>query len=168
VTGPLDRALRVLDSEVGGLPSSGMLAHPGGKWCPAEIVEHLALACSATTTGLKRCLQIGRPISTPTSWKQRVAGAYVMGLGRLPAGREAPAFARPRGLAPAAAIQSFRDQIEALDRTLRECEARFGADLPLLSHPALGAMSAAQWRRYHWIHTRHHVAQIRQRVRRTA
>jgi hypothetical protein len=51
-----------------------------------------------------------------------------------------------------------------LDVVLAEAAARFGEDAPLFDHPYFAGMSAAQWRRFHWRHTLHHVRQIRQRV----
>jgi hypothetical protein len=39
-------------------------------------------------------------------------------------------------------------------------EQRFGARTKLANHPLLGAFTAHEWRRFHLVHTRHHVKQI--------
>lgn len=162
----LQRALSALESELSDVPPERLLARPiAGKWSAAEIVEHLALTLAATSKALERCLQTGRPMVSPGGWRQRLVATVTMGVGRLPSGRPAPSFARPRGAAPDAAVQAYRHQLQALERVLDRCDERFGPHRPLLNHPALGAFSADQWRKYHWIHTRHHLEQIRRRTR---
>jgi hypothetical protein len=46
-----------------------------------------------------------------------------------------------------------------MDAIVAQCEARFGCG-KVLDHPILGPLTAAQWRKFHLIHGRHHVKQI--------
>jgi hypothetical protein len=48
-----------------------------------------------------------------------------------------------------------------MDALLAQCAARFGARSKVLDHPILGPFSIAQWRKFHLVHGRHHVKQIR-------
>jgi len=43
---------------------------------------------------------------------------------------------------------------------LAECERRFGKRSKLANHFILGPLTAQEWRRFHWVHTRHHMKQI--------
>jgi hypothetical protein len=47
-----------------------------------------------------------------------------------------------------------------MDLALDGAAARFGARVKLMNHPIIGPLSVRQWRRFHWVHTRHHVRQI--------
>jgi len=50
-----------------------------------------------------------------------------------------------------------------MDGALTECAARFGVLVKVLDHPVLGPFSIEQWRKFHFVHGRHHVKQIRRR-----
>ena len=56
--------------------------------------------------------------------------------------------------------------LDDLDRCLSEGERVFGATRAVLDHPVIGPFSVDDWRRFHWVHTRHHLKQIQ--VRRSA
>jgi len=56
-------------------------------------------------------------------------------------------------------------EIEQMDSGLKECERRFGIKTKLMDHPFLGPLTANQWRKFHWVHGRHHVRQIRERAK---
>ena len=53
-----------------------------------------------------------------------------------------------------------------MDKVLPECERRFGARCKLASHFVLGPLTAEQWRKFHWIHTRNHMKQVARLKRR--
>jgi len=52
-------------------------------------------------------------------------------------------------------------KIAAMDELLTQCENRYGRVTCLMDHPVLGPLTAQQWRKFHWVHGRHHVRQIR-------
>lgn len=155
----LQRALEAIDATAGGLTPVQMLWHPDGKWSAAEILEHLAVAYSGTTNGLERCLEATSSVP-PQSLRQRIGTLVVVYLGHFPAGIQAPAFTRPRGMPPGDALRVARENLLTMDRTLDESVERFGRRTKLLKHPILGAFSCAEWRKFHWVHTRHHMKQI--------
>jgi hypothetical protein len=59
-----------------------------------------------------------------------------------------------------AALQTIRENLAAMDQGLAECEQRFGAQVKIADHVVLGPLTIPQWRRFHWVHTRHHMKQI--------
>jgi hypothetical protein len=89
--------------------------------------------------------------------------AVVVGAGRFPRGRLAPRHVVPTGTVGLAdALASVRRSLRALDLAAIGATGRFGR-ARVLDHPILGPLTVAQWRRFHWIHTRHHARQIEER-----
>lgn len=138
---------------------------PAGKWTPAQIVEHLALAFEYSARGVEERRADGpmRPRwPTPMQWLGR---AVVFGWRWLPAGiAKSPRVARP--MPHVAAPDAERHFREGLARW-RDLEARL---LPARSrdlyvrHPLLGDLNVDQWIRLHAWHCRHHAKQIRRRL----
>jgi hypothetical protein len=141
--------------------------HLAGKWSAAEVLEHLYLTYTGTTRGLEKVLTRGAPLATKPSMSQRVLTFLVMRLGRIPAGRNAPAIVQPKGLPVEQVRNDMGAQLAVMDATIARCEARFGPDLKLLDHPILGALTAPQWRTLHVVHGRHHHRQLLQLCKRT-
>ncbi len=134
--------------------------HPQGKWSAVEVLEHLYLTYTGTIKGLERVLAAGKPLVTPSTWAHRRRRWVVLGFGYLPSGREAPPFSRPRGAAAEKVLAEIGPKIAEMDVMIARCEAGFGRGI-LLDHPILGPLSGAQWRKFHLVHGRHHVKQIR-------
>ena len=131
-----------------------------GKWSVGEILEHLTLAYTSTTLGLNRALERGGGEAVPISFKQKILRTAVLGLGYFPEGRKAPAHVVPQGKDMEYALDSALKSIPALDLVIAACEQRFGNGIRLLKHPVFGALSAKEWRRFHQVHTLHHLKQI--------
>lgn len=168
----LQRAHNALRRCAGGLTLEQLTARPPGKWTIAEIIEHLALAFSGTAVGARRVTSAGgttlqrRSPQAPRPDLLRSLRAFVVvECGYLPAGRDAPKTVIPVGIDPATALSIATDNLRDMDAALEAAEARFGARVKLMDHPIIGPLSTRQWRRFHWVHTRHHVRQI---VARTA
>jgi hypothetical protein len=109
--------------------------------------------------GFERVFEAGKPMAGRASMRQRWRRWVVFSFDYLPEGRKAPKQTVPRGLPPEKVRAVFRLTRGAMDEVIARCEARFGRGR-LLDHPILGPLTAAQWRRFHWIHGRHHVKQI--------
>jgi hypothetical protein len=149
-----------LQSVAAGMSDDQMQWHPEGKWCAAEILEHLYLAFTGTVKGFERVLAAGRPLSTNLTLRNRVQTAIVLTFNYLPEGRKAPKQTVPRGLPPQQVKAQTSDVITAMDAIITQCESRLGRG-KLLDHPILGPFSADQWRKFHLLHGRHHAKQIR-------
>jgi hypothetical protein len=134
--------------------------HPEGKWSTAEVLEHLYLTYTGTTKAFERCLQESKPRARMPLLKDRISAFVVTGLGYIPEGRKAPDHAQPRGRPVEDVVLEIGPRIAAMDDRITQCEARFGRRTRLLDHPFLGPLTARQWRKFHWVHGRHHLKQI--------
>ena len=160
----VDARLQKLQQEIAaaiaGLSAGQLTTHPPGKWCVAEILEHLYLTYTGTVKGFERVAEAGRPLATAQTWSQRGRTLVVVGFGYLPSGREAPPVARPRGNPAETVLAEIGPKIAEMDTIMARCEEKLGAHTKLLDHPILGPLTASQWRKFHLVHGLHHVKQI--------
>jgi len=156
----LERLKGAIASATHGMSGEGLTRHAEGKWSVAGILEHLYLSYTGTTKGFQRCLEAGKPLATSSTVKQKVMIFYVVNCGRFPSGRKAPKNTQPRGLPLEKIVTDVAVQIMAMDEAITKCEERYGKRTKLVDHPILGPFTAHQWRKFHWVHGRHHVKQI--------
>ncbi len=156
----LEKLKEDLESAVEGMSSEQLTWHLPGKWCAAEVLEHLYLSYAGTITGFEKVITSGKPLATSASMAQRVLTFVAVGLGRMPGKRKTPAVAQPRGLPVEKVRNEIGEKIAAMDAIIAQCEARFGGQVKLRDHPILGPLTATQWRRLHLVHGRHHLKQL--------
>lgn len=156
----LDALKQSLESAVEGMSSEQLSWHLPGKWCAAEVLEHLYLTYTGTIRGLEKVITRGTPLATRPSLRQRVLTFVVMGMRYIPNGLEAPGLVRPKGLPVELVRNEIWSKLAAMDAIIAQCEARFGRHVKLLDHPILGALTAVQWRTLHLLHGRHHHKQL--------
>ena len=160
----LERLQRAIASATEGMTSDELVGRPikspEGAWNVAEVLEHLYLTYTGTTKGFDRCLKAGKPLASPITLKQRIAIALVTKLGYFPKGRKAPERSTPKGMPVEKVVADIGPQLVAMDKVIAQSEERFGSRTRLLDHPVLGPLTAQQWRKFHWVHGRHHVKQI--------
>jgi len=156
----LQRAHVILDSAVSRLDTDVLVRRPPGKWNVAEILEHLMKAYAGTTYILTRAVDTGEPKGGVPTLRDRLGSFVVVTLGYMPSGLDAPAVTRPEGLPPAEAADRALVALRTLDAAAARAESRFGRRVKLANHPILGPLDVGQWRRFHLVHTRHHVRQI--------
>ena len=156
----LEKLKENLESAVEGMSGEQLRWHPPGKWCAAEVLEHLYLSYTGTTQGFERVVRGGKPLATRASMTRRVLTWVVVGLGRIPAGLKAPAIVQPKGLPAERVRNEIGEKIAAMDAIIAHCEARFGRHVKLLDHPILGPLSATQFRKLHLVHGQHHLKQL--------
>jgi Protein of unknown function (DUF1569) len=148
----LEKLRESLASAVEGLSSEQLSWHLPGKWCAAEVLEHLYLTYTGTITGLERVIRKAKPLASRASMAQRLLTFVVVALGHMPAGRKAPTVVRPRGLPAEQVRNEIGAKLAAMDAIIAQCEARFGRRVKLLDHPLLGPLTATQWRKLHLVH----------------
>ena len=156
----LDKLEESLQSAVEGMSGEQLSWHLPGKWCAAEVLEHLYLTYTGTIQGFERVMAKGKPLASRASVAQRVLTFVVVGLGHLPAGRKAPAIVQPKGLAVEQVRNEIGEKLAAMDAVIAQCEVRFGPWVHVLDHPILGPLTATQFRKLHLVHGRHHLKQL--------
>jgi hypothetical protein len=165
VSDTVDPRLKKLQDEIAAaieeVPPDRWRLSPPGKWCAAEVLEHLYLTYTGTSKGFERVGAAGKPLVTPATWKQRGGALVLLGFGHMPSGRDAPKMARPRGLESEMVRAEIAAKIAEMDEKIRQSEEKFGTKTKLLDHPILGPLSGAEWRKFHLVHGRHHLRQIR-------
>ncbi len=138
-------------------------AHPA-KWTIQQIVEHLVLTYRSTANLVQKRLEKGTPTQAVPSLAQRVGQFTTMTAGYFPPGRPAPDAVCP-GL-PASfqtgeeLARRVHDEVQSMDEALARAAALFG-ERRFASHLVLGPLSAQQWSKFHLVHGKHHVRQIR-------
>lgn len=151
-----------------GRPAEWCQRHPRQderQWSAQELIEHLVLTCRSTTRELEKRLERGRATrarSTPLQWFLQLV---VLSFGRMPNGVPAPIFARPDQLhwnaqGGGELLEMLRQEMERMDERITACRERFGIQR-VASHFLLGPLRPDQWRRFHVIHIRHHLDQLR-------
>jgi hypothetical protein len=152
------------DATRGASPVAMAQAAPG-KWNSTQILEHLFLTYHHTNRGLEKCLQAGAPLTvrraSPREWVRKVV---VLKFGYFPEGRKSPERAVPRGMPLDEVAPAIAPEIQKMATGLDDCERRFGSRTKIMDHPILGPLTAEEWRKFHWIHGRHHARQIRERI----
>jgi Protein of unknown function (DUF1569) len=160
----LDRQLQKLQKAIAqaisGMPTGQLEVHLDGKWCAAEVLEHLYLTYRGTLKGCDRCLQEGKPLARQPALQDRIRTGVVIGLGYMPHGRQSPERARPKGMRSEEVLKAILPELVAMDAAITRCEERFGRRTRILDHPVLGPLTAQQWRKFHWVHGSHHVKQL--------
>jgi hypothetical protein len=156
----LEELQQTLKAASEGMSAEQLRWHPEGKWCAAEVLEHLYLTYTGTIKGLERVLGAGKPIVTTPTLTQRFGTFVVVRFSYLPEGRKAPQNTQPRGLPVERVRAEVEEKIAAMDATIGQCEEKLGRG-KLLNHPILGPLTGAQWRKFHLVHGRHHGKQIR-------
>jgi hypothetical protein len=160
----LERLRRELEDATGGAGASALELGPEGKWSAGQVLEHLLLTYKGTNHGIAKCLERGAPLGTRATLKDRLAKLVVVNLGYMPGGRKAPERALPRGMGAEEARRAVGPELQKMQTGLQDCERKFGAAAKIIDHPFLGPLTAEEWRKFHWVHGRHHARQIRERV----
>jgi hypothetical protein len=163
----LDSVQQSYAEMLGGLDSARAQLHPAGdseQWSAQNLVEHLVLTYRSTAVVLEERLQKGRPTQAPITQEHLLRWNRYIGAGKFPAGNQAPERVKPGQIslpvlsgAELASLQ--RTELEAMDRLLDQCCEKFGAQ-PMASHFAFGPLTVEQWREFHAVHSRHHLAQL--------
>jgi hypothetical protein len=160
MNGYLQTAYAAIETAIKGMSTEEMARHREGKWCTAEILEHLALAFGSTAKVMQRCLECGQSTTTRPKLRDRFVSGVVTGLGYIPEGRKAPNHVVPKGIQAQEAQRLVFENLKLMDQAMQRCEQQFGEKIKIADHPILGPLSLTGWRKFHLVHTRHHMKQI--------
>lgn len=147
-----------------GRPDPDWYQAPPGKWCAAQIVEHLALALEWSSLGFAERRAREPMARRPRTLAERVGYWAVLGLGWMPPGLEAPKGSRPAERVERAATEArFRQGVARFEELARVLLPTRRLDL-FVKHPRMGDLTLEEWMAFHVIHARHHAKQIRARL----
>jgi hypothetical protein len=114
-----------------------------GRWTLGQILYHLATAVRLSLEASEDATAVVEPD------RARTLRRLLFRAGRFPDGADPP-------LTILLPPDSCDSDVQA--EALRDAIARFlRADEPFASHPVLGAMSKAEWTRFHAMHGAHHL-----------
>ena len=167
----LDQTREFLAARLAGCSAEQLARHPAGdptRWNARQVIEHLCATWRSTTCGIEDRLQKGRPLRTRPTLAQTCRQLAVCEFGFLPKRRVAPPAVLPKD-APAVPLTGdelvarFSATLTAMDEVLNRIEPQ-AKDAPVMTHFLLGPLNVRQWRRFHRVHARHHVAQIERAI----
>ncbi len=160
VTSKLLKLGEQLADAIHGMSAEDLARHPQGKWSSAEILDHLNLTYRGTIKNCQRCLAAGKSGATVDRHSKRWQRRVVILLGYLPTGRKSPPQALPRGTSITELTTEIFENISRMEAVIAQCDAQFGRGKSIAEHPILGPLTASEWRKFHWVHGRHHARQI--------
>ena len=134
-----------------------------GRWSIANIIEHLDLTFSRNAAGLERRIAKGESPVRRRTFKQAAIRFVVVTIGYFPEGRKSPAMVVPQGRPYTEVAADIESHLVHLDRVMANAERVLGASRAVLDHPVIGPFSIDDWRKFHVVHTRHHIKQIKAR-----
>jgi hypothetical protein len=77
----LEKLKENLESAVEGMSSEQLSWHLPGKWCAAEVLEHLYLTYAGTIKAFEKVITCGKPLATRASMAQRALNLRGRGIG---------------------------------------------------------------------------------------
>ncbi len=161
----LDRLRIEIEETTRNLRDSDWSRAPRERWNSAQIMEHLGRTYGTTAKMLELSLEAGGPPQVRTGKiAELLKKLVVVNLGIFPSGTKSPAMVMPKGDPGPVARERALVSLTRMDKAIAAAEARWGSDEPIAMHFILGPMKAEQWRKFHYIHGHHHVAQIRKRI----
>ncbi len=141
---------------------------PGqGRWCAQQIMEHLILSYDLTSSVVGKQLKTGRIPKNRRNLLEFILRVQTIGLGYMPDGVPAIRAVRPGDYVPQAGpaiAERFLKAAEDMDVLLVAARKKFGIE-HCGEHPLFGVMRVDEWRRYHAVHARHHLKQVRNAIR---
>jgi Protein of unknown function (DUF1569) len=136
----------------------------GTPWSTQDVVEHLLLTYRNTGALFDRYLERKTPSQKQRSTKHRILQFLVVRCGGFPRGVNAPEAVHPgkSGMPPMSGDElaaCMRAELEKLDARIDECQRIFDKRA-FAPHFVFGPLTSDQWRRFHFVHGRHHLKQL--------
>jgi|HubBroStandDraft_5_1064220.scaffolds.fasta_scaffold619270_1 hypothetical protein len=160
---PLAKQITVLSLEEAQIPPL-----PGqGRWCAQQVLEHLILTYKFTSDSISRQLKTGRVPRNRRNILEFMLRMQTIGLGYMPDGVPAIRAFRPEVFTPEdgpSIAARYLEAAEEMDLLLVAGRKKFGIEA-CGEHPLFGVMRIDEWRRYHAMHAKHHVPQLRNAIR---
>lgn len=149
-----------LAKAIDGMSAEDLAWHPEGKWSSAEILDHLNQTYRGTIKNCERCLAAGKSGASVDRSTKRWQRRVVLWLGYFPSGRKSPDNVLPRGTPIPQLTSEVFENVERMESVIARCDVEFGRGKAFAEHPMLGPLTASEWRKFHWVHGKHHARQI--------
>jgi hypothetical protein len=172
----LERVVSQIAGEVRELDAETAQIHPGDhayEWTAQQVIEHLVLGYRLTSRALENRIKKGRlSQNQDRTYLQWSLQLMILSFGALPRGVPAlnETTPTPDSFAAMDGRQLgtlLRQEMEAMDAMLDRARRKYGMERVAV-HPWLGPLRVDQWRRFHAVHGRHHIAQLRSVIARVA
>lgn len=161
----LRRADENIRASAGHLPIDVLARASASEWSGLDILEHLTLAFRANAAAMRKAVETGTARGRQPSLTQALGRFLVINLGYFPRVKAPEATIPTRAIAPEHARQAILDGLATLDEAMTLARDRFGPRALVANHPYFGGLTTAQWAKFHWRHTAHHMKQLRERTR---
>lgn len=156
----LDELSKLLESTTSGMDDETLTRAPAGKWCAAEVLEHLRLTYTGTAKMLERNREQAVVEAAAVDERVRAARHLIFDQNGFFEGLQAPPFATPKTPPDASVRIRIHDDLRRLSAALDEAEQRRGKGANLGNHFALGPLTGEEWRHFHYAHGLHHAKQL--------
>lgn len=161
----LDRVRNEIEEITRGLRDSEWSRAPKDRWSSAQIMEHLGRSYGTTAKMLELNMGVGGPpVVRAAKIQERLKKLLVVNLGVHPEGAKAPAMVIPTGDSGPVARERALQNLERMDIAIAAAVERWGSEQPIAMHPILGPLNPWQWRKFHYVHSHHHLLQIQKRL----
>ena len=160
----LERLQREIKEATTQLRDSDWSRAPEERWNSAQIMEHLGRSYGTTAKMLELSMDAGVRQVRAATLPERLKKLLVVELGVLPTGAKAPAMVTPKGDPGPVALERALANLERMNAAIAAAEERWGSRNSIAMHPNLGPLNPREWRKFHYIHGRHHLLQIRNRA----
>ena len=118
----LERTRSALDRAIAGITTEELSREQAGKWCVAEILEHLSLTYDGTARVMQRCLDSGGTLASRTSARDLFARMHVTVLPGRYLARDAHGENPGAGYVRIALVPGIEDCVEAARRIVEFCD----------------------------------------------
>lgn len=156
----VQRVADAIERAIAGMSPDQLAWAPQGKWSTANILEHLSITYGGTARAMRKVAEKRASIASRPTAYQRLARFVVTGVGYLPGGRKAPRGTEPSGMEPDVVLSKLRLNLAEMDAAMTMASQHVPASQAIADHPILGPLTLRQWRRFHVLHTTHHMKQI--------
>lgn len=160
VTSKLLQLREHLANTIQGMSEEDLARHPQGKWSSADILDHLNQTYRGTVKNCERCLSAGKSGASVDRKSKRWQRRLVLWVGYIPYGRKSPENVLPRGTPIPQLTTEVFENLARMESVIAQCDIEFGHGKAIAEHPILGPLTAREWRKFHWVHGRHHTRQI--------
>jgi hypothetical protein len=144
-----------------GMTEAQLAWHPEGKWSTAQILEHLMKTYKGTSRGFEKAVEAGKSLATRATPWQHFARMTVVNFGYFPSGRKSPALVVPgEDCKGAETLACLRTELAKLIEAQKIAEEKFSGT-KIVDHPVMGPLTPEEWAKFHYVHAKHHMRQVK-------